>query len=137
MILNFKHSLAVMIPLCLITSLVHAQSRDTLESATIPEKAQIVSLRMERELGLSKAQSMKVNQVLIERFQNLKRSGSSSSLSLETADRKALQRLATILSDDQYALYQELRTKKKQDKQKYMRDHPGFEFSKEDLEMDF
>ena len=73
----------------------------------------------------------------MERFQDLQRLGPSSSLSLETSDRKALQKLATILNNDQYALYQELRAKKKQDKDKYLKDHPGFAFSREDLEMDF
>jgi hypothetical protein len=55
---------------------------------------------------------------LIERIQDLQRLGLSLSLLLETADRKALQKLATILNNNQYALYQELRAKKKQDKDK-------------------
>ena len=74
---------------------------------------------------------------MIERFQNLERSGASLSLSLETANSKVLQKLTAILNNDQYALYQELRARKKQDRDKYLKDHPGFTFSKEDLEMDF
>ena len=108
-----------------------------MKGATIQEKSEALTFRMERELGLTKEQSTKVNQVFIEALSGPARLGSSSSLSLETADRKALQKLVTILNNDQYALYQELRAKKKQDKDKYLKDHPGVAFSREDLEMDF
>ena len=137
MILDFKYTLAVVMIFYLITSAAHAQSPDTLKAATIQEKSEMIALRMEKELGLSKEQSMKVNQVLIERFQDLEKPGLSLSLSLETANRKALQKLTAILNDDQYALYQELQTKEKQDKEQYLKDHPGVAFSKQDIEMDF
>ena len=137
MTLKFKYFPAVMLIFCFITNALIAQSPDTLKAATVQEKSEALTFRMERELGLTKEQSTKVNQVLIERFQDLQRPGSSLSISLETADRKALQKLTAILSNDQYALYQELRSKKKQEKDKYLKDHPGFSFSREDLEMDF
>ena len=137
MINNFKHALTVMIIFCFITVIAHPQSADSLKVATAQEKSETISLRMQKELGLSKEQSTNVNQVLIEHFQDLERSGSSLPLSLESANRKALQKLTAILNNDQYALYQELRTKKKQDKDQYLKDHPGFAFTKEDLEMDF
>ena len=127
----------MMIIVCFITNVLNAQSADTLKTATIQEKSETMTLRMEKELGLSKEQSIKVNQVLIERFQELERLSSSLSLSLETADRKALQKLTAILSKDQYALYQELKARRKQGKEKYLKDHPGFTFSKEDIEMHF
>ena len=82
-------------------------------------------------------QSNQVMKVLAERFQELDRSGSNSASLLETTNRKALQKLTSILSNEQYALYQELRTTKKQEKDQYLKDHPGFTFSKEDLEMGF
>lgn len=137
MICNFKSVSPVMIILFFVTNALNAQSPDTLKGATIQDKSDALTFRMERELGLSREQSTKVNQVLIERFKDLQRLGSSSSLPFEPADRKALQKLATILNNDQYALYQELRAKKKQDKDKYLKDHPGVAFSREDLEMDF
>ena len=137
MICNFKYFSPVMIILCYVANALNAQSPDTLKGATIQEKSEALTFRMERELGLTKEQSTKVNQVFIEALSGPARLGSSSSLSLETADRKALQKLVTILNNDQYALYQELRAKKKQDKDKYLKDHPGVAFSREDLEMDF
>ena len=135
MILNSKRTVPVMIIFCFITVLSAAQSPDTLKVATVQEKSEAMTLRMEKELGLDKGQSAKINKVLIERFQDMENSGSG--LSLETANRKALQKLTAILNNDQYALYQELQAKKKQDKDKYLKDHPGFTFSREDLEMDF
>jgi 23S rRNA C2498 (ribose-2'-O)-methylase RlmM len=90
---------------------------------------------MEKELALTKEQSTDVMKVLIERFQELEKQGAG--LPLETANRKALQKLSNILNDQQYALYQELRTKSKQQKDQYLKQHPGFAFSKEDMEMDF
>ena len=136
MILNCKHSFSVMIILCFITVLSAAQSPDTLKVATVQEKSEAITYRMERELSLTKAQSTQVMKVLTERFKSLEQTGLSDA-SLETVNRKALQKMKAFLNNDQYALYQELRTTKKQDKDKYLKDHPGFAFSKEDLEMDF
>ena len=68
---------------------MHPQGADSLKVATAQEKSEMIALRIEKELGLSKEQSLKVNQVLIERFQDLERSGSSLSLALETANREA------------------------------------------------
>lgn len=137
MICNFKYFFPVIIILCFVANALNAQSADTLKGATIQEKSEALTVRMERELGLTKEQTAKVNQVFIERFQDLQKPGLSLQLSLETADRKALQKLTAILNNDQYSLYQELRAKKKQQKDKYLKDHPGFSFSREDLEMDF
>jgi hypothetical protein len=136
MIHNFKHSLAVMIILCFITAIAFPQTADSLKVATIQEKSETISLRMERELSLTKAQSTQVMNILTERFQSLERSGSDD-VSLKTVNRKATEKLASILNDEQYALYQELRSKKKRDKDQYMKDHAGFAFSREDREMDF
>ena len=135
--IHFKHSLTVMVIFCFITIALHAQSPDTLKVATAQEKSETITLRMEKELFLTKEQSSQIMKILAERFQDLTRSVSNYTLLLETANRKALQKLAAILNSEQYALYQELRTKKKQEKDQYLKDHPGFTFSKEDLEMDF
>lgn len=137
MILNFKHSLAVMIFFCFITITLHAQTPDTLKVATAQEKSETIARRMENELSLTKEQASKVMTVLTERFQTLEKSGSGQASLLETANQKTLQKLSVILNNEQYVLYQELRTKKKQARDKYLKDHPGFAFSKEDLEMDF
>ena len=97
----------------------------------------MIALRMAKELGLNEEQLAKVNLVLVDRFQYLEKSTLILSLSLQTADRKALQKLTSILNNGQYTRYQELRLKKNEDKEKYLKEHPGFAFSKEDLEMDF
>jgi hypothetical protein len=134
MILNFKSSLAVMIFFCCITAVSRSQGIDTLQKVpTIKEKSETVILRLEKELSLTKDQSTKLMSALLSRFEQLQ----NPATSLETENQRTLQKLASILDTKQYSLYQELRTKKKQEKDKYLRDHPGFSFSKEDLQMDF
>jgi hypothetical protein len=83
------------------------------EGCNIQEKSETITFRMEKELALTNEQSTHVMKVLIERFRELERAASGFPLSLEIANRKALQKLADILNDQQYALYQELRTKSK------------------------
>lgn len=122
--------------LCFITAIASAQSADTLKVATIREKSEAIISRMERELSLTKGQSSQLMTVLTARFQRLERSGLDDA-SLATANQETVQKLAGILSVKQYALYQELRAKKRQEQDKYLKEHPGFAFSKEDLEMDF
>lgn len=114
-----------MIILCFIIVTAHSQTADTLKIATIQDKSETIALRMERELVLTSTQLTGLMNVLIERFQNLGRFGIDA-VSLETVNRKATQMLATILTDEQYALYQELRETKKQDKEKYLKEHPCF-----------
>jgi hypothetical protein len=57
--------------------------------------------------------------------------------SLERINRTAIQKLKSILTDKQFALYQELSAKKKLDKEKYLKERPDFAFTTEDLQMDF
>jgi shikimate kinase len=73
MMKNFKHSLAVTIISCFITVIGHAQSADTLKAATIQEKSETITFRMEKELALTKEQSTHVLNALIERFQDLEK----------------------------------------------------------------
>ena len=136
MILNSKRTVPVMIIFCFIAVLSAAQSPDTLKIATVQEKSEAITLRIERELSLTKAQSNQLMKVLTERFQSLEQTGLSDA-TLESATRKVLQKIKAFLNNDQYVLYEELRIMKIQDKDKYLKDHPGFEFSKEDIEMDF
>ena len=135
MILYLKHPYPVVIILCFITVLSKAQKQDTLRPATVQEKSEAIQFRMEKELGLSKEQSLKINKILVDRFEELAKS--KSGLSLENANLKAFKELSTILNKDQYSLYEQLRNMKKQDKEEYLKDHSSFAFSKQDLEMDF
>jgi hypothetical protein len=74
--------------------------------------------------------------VLTDRFQSLDRLDMDTK-SLERINRTAIQKLKSILTDKQFALYQELSAKKKLDKEKYLKEHPDFAFTTEDLQMDF
>ena len=133
---NITLALRVMTILCFITATAYSQTADTLNGATLQEKVEAITLRMERELALTKPQSTQAKKVLTDRLQSLERSPAGDA-DFDAVNKLAAQKLAGILTDKQYTLYQELRSRKKQEKDKYLKEHPGFTFSKEDIEMDF
>jgi uncharacterized protein YbaP (TraB family) len=87
MLKNFKHSLAVPIISCFITVIGHPQSADTLKAATIQEKSETITFRMEKELALTKEQSTDVMKVLIERFQESENRAKAYHWKLQTVKR--------------------------------------------------
>lgn len=110
---------------------------DTLKLASIKEKSMAISNRMERDLSLSATQTQQIMQLAQERFDNLKLENPDDLSRFEKVNQKALAKLSTILTKDQYDIYMALRAETKKQKEESLKANPNFKFSNQDIELDF
>lgn len=105
---------------------------DTLQNALRSQKIEVMTARMEMELGLSATQKEQVQKLLLARFENIQ-----NGYALDLANSKAYEKLTTILTTDQQALYFKLRADTKRQKSDFLLKNPTYNVSNEDKEMDF
>ncbi len=105
----------------LIFSLEATFAQDTLQVASSFQKAEVIATRMERELSLSKNQTEKVKALAFERFEILKVKKSNFPAQLAQANNEVQRKLATILTSQQWELYQDLKNDIQKQKDEFVR----------------
>lgn len=116
---------------------LHAQRADTLQTKSYKVKAETVVSRLERELSLNQKQTLQIRKVVEERFSELQKVASTDASRWESANAPARQKLASILTKEQYSLYVQLRQETQKQKEEFLKKNPGYTFSDEDRELDF
>lgn len=116
---------------------LHGQGIDTLRTKNNKLKSDAVLARMDRELSLTDTQVSQVQKVLDERFSALQKTSVTDANRWESVNAPARQKLAAILTKDQYKLYQQLRQETQSQKQEFLKKNPSYTFSDEDRELDF
>ena len=123
--------------LMIISFSLLAQGADTLRTKSYKLKSEAVVTRLERELTLTEKQAGQVQKLLEERFSALQKTSVTDRGRWESVNMPARQKLATILTTDQYKRYLELRQETQNQKQEFLKKNPGYTFSDEDKELDF
>ena len=112
-------------------------AQDSLQVATSQHKTEVVALRMEQELSLSKNQTQRVSVILMERFETLKQANSNKTKQLASANDVAVKKLAGVLTAQQLAQYNQIRSETKKQKDEYLKNNPTYKFTDQEKEMDF
>ena len=120
----------------LASGIAHAQT-DTLKIPSVQEKSLAIASRMERNLSLTGSQTRQVIQLALQRFEDLGTENINDATRFETVNKRALPKLAAILTKEQYAKYIELQAEVKKQKEEFLNKNPGYVFSDEDRELAF
>jgi len=112
-------------------------AQDSLQVTTTLQKTDVVVSRMERELTLSKAQTQRVSIILRERFETLSKSTADKTKQLATANDIATKKLSEVLTPQQLALYNQIRSGTKKQKDEFLKKNSGYKFTDQEKEMDF
>jgi hypothetical protein len=112
-------------------------AQDTLQVATPRQKAEVVTLRMERELSLTENQTQRVSVIVLERFETLQKGTSNKTKQLTAANDNAVKKLAGVLTTQQLTLYNQIKGENKKQKDDFLKKNPNYKFSNEDIELDF
>jgi len=122
--------------LLLFTLQLHAQ--DTLSHQTANERAAWLSLKLERELSLSPAQTQEVKQILQERSLKLAAlNDDEAKKQMFFINKMSFGRLKKLLTPEQYETYLALREERRAQMAAYKAENPQFRASREDEELDF
>ena len=97
----------------LLVNIIASKAQNSLRFATPQQKTEVVALRMERELSLSKNQTQGVSVILMERFETLKQATPNKTKQLASANDVAVKKLAGVLTTQQLTLYNQLRSETK------------------------
>lgn len=124
------------LPFLFLLALSPALGQDTLKIANAKQKAIEIASRMEYELSLSSTQKKQVESIAETRFLELAKATQTDASRLKI-NQKAWSKLSTILSKDQYEKYLTLRAELRQKKEEFLRSNPSYQFSKDDLDLDF
>ena len=122
------------------THQLKAQNQDTLLVASTEQKATAIASRLQRDLGLSDAQTKKVVTICTSRIESLqqqKTASKMSSASIKTVNDDCQKKLTAVLTKEQMALYTSLRADSQRQKDEYYKTHSRPAQAQEDVELDF
>lgn len=116
---------------------LHAQGTDTLRTKNYALKSEVVARRLERELSLAPKQVSQVQKLMDERFPALQKKSVADANRWESVNAPARQKLASILTTEQYQRYLQLKQETQNQKQEFAKKNPNYQFSDDDKELDF
>ncbi len=116
---------------------LHAQGTDTLRTKNYTLKSEVVARRLERELSLAPKQVSQVQKLMEERFSALQKKSVADASRWESVNVPAREKLASILTTEQYQRYLQLMQETQNQKQEFVKKNPNYQFSDEDKELDF
>jgi hypothetical protein len=126
-----KISLCIFFTCLFFTAPVLAQ-KDTLKVASLTDKADAMTAKLTHELSLNDAQRQEVYNLLFSRLEKLK-----NGEDIRTVNNQTRNQFTALLATPQLDLYIKLREETRKQKDEFLRNNPGYRFSREDEEMDF
>lgn len=121
------------------THQLKAQNQDTALVASTEQKALAVASRLQRDLGLSEAQTKKITTICSARIRSLQQNKSAkmSSNTLKAVNDDSQRQLASVLTKEQLDRYKSLRADSQRQKEEYYTKHARPAQTQEDIELDF
>ncbi len=116
---------------------LYAQRGDTLHTKSYQVKSEAVVSCLERELSLNQKQLVQIQKLGDERFSTLQKTSTTDASRWESVNVPARQKLATILTKEQYDRYLHMRQETQKQKDESLKKNLGYAFSDEDRELDF
>jgi hypothetical protein len=134
MIISSSTTLILGFVICAVSS-VFAQ--DSLKVATSQQKTEAIAARMKQELALTNDQTQRIAAIVLERFDALKQNTNDKATQLTDANAVAAKKIAGVLTAQQPAQYNEIKSETKRQKEEFLKQNPAYKFTEQEKEMDF